>query len=89
MKLSRLVKLVVWGLVGAAVAQELRTPADERKWHGTVGGVVPYDFRMPSGEKARRSWWDPDGPLITPMAFGVGWTVNFARLLEMLNAKRG
>lgn len=66
MKLSRLIKLVVWGLVGAAVAQELRTPADERKWHGTVGGVVPYDFRVPGPDKLRRAWWDPNGPLINP-----------------------
>jgi hypothetical protein len=86
-KLSRLVKLVVWGLVGAAIAQELRTPADERQWHGTVGGVVPYDFRVPSPERARSSWWDPDGQLITPIAFGVGWTVNFARLRELLRQR--
>jgi hypothetical protein len=85
MKLVRLVKLVVWGLVGAAIVQELRTPADKRKWHGTVGGVVPYDFRPPSPEKVRRAWWDPTGPLITANAFGVGWAINFARVLQMLN----
>lgn len=84
-KLRKLVKLIVWGLVGAAVVQELRTPPDKRKWHGTVGGVVPYDFRPPTPEKARRSWWDPTGPLVTPIAFGVGWSINFARLLQMLN----
>jgi hypothetical protein len=86
-KLGRLLKLVVWGLVGAAVVQELRTAPDERKWHGTVGGVVPYDFRPPSSDKVRRAWWDPDGPLITPTAFGVGWAINFARLMNLVNEK--
>jgi Family of unknown function (DUF5808) len=86
-KLARLVKLIVWGLTGAAVVQELRTPSDKRTWHGTVGGVVPYDFRPPSPAKVRRAWWDPEGPLVTPMAFGVGWAINFARLLQLLNPK--
>jgi hypothetical protein len=49
-----------------------------------VGGVVPYDFRPPSADKVQRAWWDPKGPLITPLAFGVGWTINFARLAQML-----
>jgi uncharacterized protein DUF5808 len=86
-KLARMLKLIVWGLLGAAIAQELRRPADKRTWHGTVGGVVPYDFRVPSPEKFRRAWWDPKGPLITPTAFGVGWAINFARVQEMVNAK--
>ena len=87
MKLMRKLKLLFWGLLGAAIVQELRTPADKRTWHGTVGGVVPYDFRVPSPEKVRRAWWDPKGPLINPTAFGVGWAINFARVAEMLNTK--
>jgi hypothetical protein len=86
-KLLKLVKLAFWGLVGAAVVQELRTPPRKRVWHGTVGGVVPYDFRPPSPDKVRRNWWDPDGPLITPIAFGLGWTINLARLLQILNIR--
>lgn len=85
MKLAKLVKLLFWGVVGAAVVQELRTPAGQRTWHGTIGGVVPYDFRPPSADKLQRSWWDPSGPLVTPMAFGVGWTINLARLAQVLN----
>jgi hypothetical protein len=76
---------MVWGLTAAAVVQELRKPAGKRAWHGTVGGMVPYDFRPPSPEKVRQAWWDPEGPLVTPMAFGVGWAINFARLLQLLN----
>jgi hypothetical protein len=86
-KLARLIKLLAWGCLGAAIVQELRTPAADRKWHGTVGGVVPYDFRVPSPEKLRDAWWNPDGPLITETAFGVGWAINFARVVEMVDAK--
>lgn len=86
-KLSRLLKLLVWGLTGAAIVQELRRPAEDREWHGTVGGVVPYDFRMPTPEKIRHAWWNPGGPLVTQTAFGVGWAINLARLLETFNVK--
>jgi hypothetical protein len=85
-KLARLLKLLFWGLVGAAIAQELRTPPEDRTWHGTVAGVVPYDFRMPDPERVRSAWWDPDGPLCKPTAFGVGWAINFAKLSGMLRA---
>lgn len=85
MKLGKLVKLLFWGAVGAALVQELRTPPEQRTWHGTVGGVVPYDFRPPTVEKLQRGWWDPAGPLVTPMAFGVGWTINLARVAQALN----
>ena len=86
-KLSKLAKLIFWGLVGAAVVQELRTPPDKRAWHGTVGGVVPYDFRPPSPGEVQRAWWDVDGPLFTPTVFGVGWAINFARLAQLLNIR--
>lgn len=86
-KLARLIKLLVWGLLGAAVVQELKRPPEERTWHGTVGGVVPYDFRVPTAEKVRNAWWDPDGPLFRPTAFGVGWAVNLAKVVQMLNAE--
>ncbi len=85
MRLGKLVKLLFWGVVGAAIVQELRTPAEQRTWHGTVGGVVPYDFRPPTAEKMQRAWWDPSGPLVTPLAFGVGWSINLARLAQILN----
>jgi hypothetical protein len=70
------------GLVGAAVATELRKPRGRRTWHGKALGVVPYDFRRPTVERVRSRWWNPrDRRLFTPRAFGVGWDVNLARLL--------
>ncbi|WP_216853636.1 DUF5808 domain-containing protein [Phytoactinopolyspora halotolerans] len=70
-----LVTLGAAGLVAAAVAAELRKPADERTWEGAVGGLVPYDFRPPTMQRVRERMWAPDDPAIfTPHVFGVGWS---------------
>jgi Family of unknown function (DUF5808) len=78
----RLVALTIGtALVGAAVATELRKPPDERTWHGSILGVMPYDFRPPTVERFLSRWWNPDDQrLFTPRVFGVGWDVNLARL---------
>jgi hypothetical protein len=79
----KLLATAAGALAGAAVARELNKPPDQRAWHGEVGGV-PYDFRPPSVEKLRRSVWDPDNPkLVVPMTFGVGWSVNLARVAAL------
>lgn len=76
-------------LAGSAVVKELTRPADQRTWHGQVAGV-PYDFRPPTVEKLTRSLWDPENPkLFVPHAFGVGWSVNLARLAELSQPPRG
>lgn len=68
--------LVVW-----AVATELRKPPSERTWTGTLAGFVPYDFRRPSLSRMRRSMWAPDDDrFFVPQVFGVGWTVNLAKV---------
>ena|SRR5579884_1286525 len=69
-------------LVGAAIRDQLRRPPQERTWHGTIAGF-PYDFRMPTLEKVRNTFWNPnDSRLLVPQAFGVGWTINFYPLLH-------
>ena len=79
-------RLVVLGLVVAAVATDLSKPEEERTWHGRVGGVVPYDFRPPTWERIRLAYWNPDSErLFSDRVFGVGWAVNLyqaKRLLE-------
>ena len=68
-----------------AVVKELRTPPDQRQWHGELAGVVPYDFRPPTLDRLRRSVWDPDSDrLLVPQAFGVGWTLNLGRLVRLV-----
>lgn len=81
---GRLIAAAAGALVGAAVAKELDKPLEQREWHGEVGGA-PYDFRRPSADKLKKSVWDPDNPeVITPHAFGVGWSLNFARVAEWI-----
>jgi hypothetical protein len=78
---TKLIAAAAGALAGSAVAKELNKPPDERTWHGRVAGI-PYDFRPPSVEKIRRTVWDPDNPeMFVPHAFGIGWSVNFARLV--------
>jgi len=80
----RFVTLVAFGLVVAAVIDQLRRDPEERTWEGSVAGVVPYDFRMPTLERARSRWWNTDDDrLFVPQVFGVGWTINFARLARL------
>ena len=70
-------------LVGAAVATELRKPAEERTWHGKLAHWVPYDLRPPTLARVHERLWNPaDRHVLVPTVFGVGWTVNFGRLLE-------
>lgn len=66
-----------------AIVQELRKPADERTWHGKVGSVVPYDFRMPTVERTRATYWNPDAPFIGGKVFGVGWAPNFGAVVGL------
>ena len=83
-RFRRFVKLVAFGLVLAALIDQLRRDPEERTWEGSVAGVVPYDFRMPTLERARSRWWNTDDDrLFVPQVFGVGWTINFARLARL------
>jgi hypothetical protein len=66
--------------IGAAIATELSKPAEERTWHGTIVGVVPYDFRRPTADSVRQKLWNPTGNFWSPSVFGVGWTPNLGRL---------
>ena len=73
--------LVIVGVI--AVAQELQKPADQRRWNGKVADLVPYDFRMPTGERFRATYWNPDGPILSPKVWGVGWAPNFGALKKL------
>jgi len=82
---QRLLQLATFGLLVAAVGQELRKPPRKRKWRGTVAGVVPYDLRFPpTVDRVKHALWNPKGSVLQPPAFGVGWTFNFARLAAKL-----
>ena len=69
------------GLAAASIIKELRQPAEDRTWHGFVAGVVPYDYRVPTFDRAKATLWDPEGPAVKPHLFGVGWVLNLGRLV--------
>ncbi len=84
---ANVVRLVRFGLVVAAVAKEV-TPEDERTWNGVVAGFVPYDFRMPTVARFKERVWNPQSEhLISPHVFGVGWTLNVGRAVELVRQK--
>jgi hypothetical protein len=76
-------RLITMILAAVAIVKELRTPAGQRNWHGTVAGFVPYDFRMPTVKRLRETYWNPGGPLVTGQVFGVGWAVNLAAVKQL------
>lgn len=52
--------------------------------HGRFVGV-PFEFRMPTIDRIRQRWWNPDDPrLFTEHAFGIGWSINLYQLREKL-----
>ena len=67
-------------------------PSDEEAGERTDGSRlvgtwwgIPYDLRPPTGERIRRSMWNPADPhLLRPRAFGVGWDLNVGALAVRL-----
>ena len=84
-RVTRTVRAVGLALVAAALVQELGKPAGERTWHGRLAGVIPYELRPPTLARIRERCWNPDDErLFTERVFGVGWSVNLARLVSLL-----
>ncbi|QAY63931.1 hypothetical protein ET495_12615 [Xylanimonas allomyrinae] len=88
--LKNLVTLATVALAAAAVVKELRTPADQRTWNGKVAAVVPYDFRVPTVERAKERLWNPEAAsFVGPRVFGVGWTVNVGKVVATVRERLG
>lgn len=80
---ARMLQATVVALALATVFQELEKPEEEREWHGKIAGFIPYDFRMPTMERLKEAYWNPyERRVLTPEVFGIGWAINFYRLLE-------
>src|SRR5438128_1482865 len=83
--IRRLVRVVAFGLIAAAIATELSKPAPERTWHGKVFDIVPYDFRPPTWRRIRNAYWNPESDrLFNDRVFGVGWAVNLYRAKTLM-----
>lgn len=69
-------------LMGLAVREQLQMPPEERTWHGTLYGI-PYDFRRPTIERLRETFWNKDTThVLVPQVFGMGWSINFYPLIN-------
>jgi len=83
--LMNTIRTLAWAALIAAIYQELRKPPAERTWHGKVGGVIPYDFRVPTVDRFRSAYWDPASDRVfSDRVFGVGWAVNVPVLIRKL-----
>ncbi len=46
---------------------------------------VPFEFRVPTPQRIRQRVWNPDDEsVVTPQAFGVGWTLNLYQVARRL-----
>ena len=79
-------KLLAAGLAIAAVIKELRLPKEERTWHGVLAGFVPYDFRMPTVDRIKNTFWDPAGAIVVDRVFGIGWTINLGAVVARVRS---
>jgi hypothetical protein len=81
-RLSQLVRNFGILLLGAAIVDQIRRPADERTWTGKIS-FFPYDLRLPTFDRFLQRYWNPDDERIfTPQFFGVGWSINLAQILK-------
>jgi hypothetical protein len=73
------------GLVTWALVQELAMAPERRLWHGRIGGLIPYDFRLPTVDRMLNAYCDPESDRVfTDMPFGVGWGINVAGLVRRI-----
>lgn len=89
-RLNDLFRLLGMAAVAYAVYLELRKPPEERTWNGKIGEFVPYEFRIPTVSRVMSRVWNPDDErILMPTIFGVGWTVNWAAVLGLLQRVSG
>ena len=68
-----IVVIGITALNGLAIREQLHLPPDERTWLGTLFGI-PYDFRRPTIERLRETFWNKDtARVLVPQFFGMGW----------------
>jgi len=81
-------KNIIWStlfvlLVAFAIREQLRLPPEERTWHGRIAGIIPYDFRLPTAERIRATFWNKHtSEILVPQVVGIGWTINLYPLLH-------
>ena len=70
-----------------AVTQQLQRPKEQRTWKGEIAGI-PYDFRIPTIERIRATYWNKDtSRIFLPQAFGIGWGINVYPIIHPQEAQ--
>lgn len=88
--LGWLIRTAVMAAVLGAVYQELRKPPGSRTWHGRLLGFVPYDFRLPTPQRIRDTYWNTaSNRVFTDRPIGVGWSVNLPAVLKRIGLMGG
>ena len=54
-----MVVIGIAALMGLAIREQLQMPPEVRTWRGTLFGI-PYDFRRPTIEHLRETFWNKD-----------------------------
>ena len=86
--LGRLVQLALIYVTVQAIREQLSRPPEQRTWRGKIG-PVPYDFRIPTLDDFKAAYWNPDSDrLFTDRVLGVGWGINFAQVVKIVNELR-
>ena len=68
--------------VAIVITQQLQRPPEERTWYGKIAGI-PYDFRLPTVERIRNTFWNKDtSQIFLPQAFGIGWSINMYPIIH-------
>ncbi len=68
--------------VAIAITQQLQRPPEERTWYGKIAGI-PYDFRLPTIERIRNTFWNKGtSQIFLPQAFGIGWSINIYPIIH-------
>ena len=74
--------------VGAAIVQQLQRPPEERTWYGKIAGI-PYDFRLPTAERIRDTFWNKNtSKIFLPQVFGIGWSINLYPIIHPEEVQR-
>jgi Family of unknown function (DUF5808) len=68
--------------VAIAITQQFQRPPQERTWYGQIAGI-PYDFRIPTVERIRATFWNKDtSRILLPKVFGIGWDMNLYPIIH-------
>ncbi len=74
--------------VAIAIVEQMRRPPEERTWYGKIAGI-PYDFRIPTVERIRATFWNKDtSQVLVPQVFGIGWSINLYPIIHPEEVKR-